>query len=58
MFTKRELYIIAEAIFQKKSELKKRDVTNNSVKMSPEAFDEYLELSVLHFKLKDLINER
>lgn len=51
MFTKRELYIIANAIFDKKSE-------GGKVKMSPEAFDDYLELSVLHLKIKDFINER
>ena len=55
MFTKRELYLIASAIFEKKNSLKKSE---GKVKMSPEAFDDYLELSVLHLKLKDYINER
>lgn len=56
MFTKRELYIIANAIFEKKNSLKKSE--EGKVKMSPETFDDYLELSVLHLKLKDYINER
>ena len=56
MFTKRELYIIANAIFEKKSSLKKSE--EGKVKMSPEAFDDYLELSALHLKIKDYINER
>lgn len=56
MFTKRELYLIASTIFEKKNSLKKSE--EGKVKMSPEAFDDYLELSVLHLKLKDYINER
>lgn len=54
MFTKRELYIIADAIFEKKNSLKKSE--EGKIKMSPEAFDDYLELSVLHLKIKDCIN--
>lgn len=56
MFTKRELYIIVNAIFEKKNSLKKSE--EGKIKMSPEAFDEYLELSALHLKIKDYINER
>lgn len=56
MFTKRELYLIASAIFEKKNSLKKSE--QGKVKMSPEAFDDYLELSVLHLKIKDYINDR
>ena len=56
MFTKRELYIIADAIFEKKNSLKKSK--EGKIKMSPEAFDDYLELSALHLKIKDYINER
>lgn len=56
MFTKRELYIIARAIYDKKKSIMKS--VEGKVKMSPEAFDEYLELSVLHLKLKDYTNER
>ena len=56
MFTKRELYIIADTIFEKKNSLKKSE--EGKIKMSPEAFDDYLELSALHLKIKDYINER
>ena len=56
MFTKRELYLIAKVIFEKKNSLKKSE--QGKVKMSPEAFDDYLELSVLHLKIKDYINDR
>ena len=56
MFTKRELYIIADAIFEKKNSLKKSE--EGKINMSPEAFDDYLELSALHLKIKDYINER
>ena len=56
MFTKRELYIIADAIFEEKNSLKKSE--EGKIKMSPEAFDDYLELSALHLKIKDYINER
>lgn len=54
MFTKRELYIIADTIFEKKNSLKKSE--EGKIKMSPEAFDDYLELSALHLKIKDYIN--
>lgn len=57
MFTKRELYLIARAIFEYKQKLKKNDGTDK-VKMSVIEFDDYLELSVLHLKIKDFINER
>lgn len=56
MFTKRELYIIANTIFEKKNSLKKSE--EGKIKMSPEAFDDYLELSALHLKIKGCINER
>ena len=56
MFTKRELYIIANVIFEKKNSLKKSE--EGKIKMSPEAFDDYLELSAIYLKIKDYINER
>lgn len=55
-FTKRELYLLASAIFDKKNSLMRKE--EGKVKMTQSEFDDYFELSALHLKIKDLINER
>lgn len=55
MFTKRELYIIASCLFDRKNSLVRKD---QGSEMTVSEFDEYFELSTLHLKIKDLINER
>lgn len=57
-FTKRELYLIANAIHDRKNDFMDNHSENNKIKMSRYDFDEYFELSTLHLKIKDLINER
>ena len=57
MFSVRELYMLSRAIFEYKNNMKKSD-SDSKVKFSPEQFDEYLEVSLLHLKLKDMINGR
>ena len=59
MFTIRELYIIANAINDKKNNfMDNHSDDNNKIKMSRYDFDEYFELSSLHLKIKDIINDR
>jgi len=56
MFTKRELYLIARAIFDYKMKLKHRK-ENGHTMFKEDEFDDYIELSILHLKVKDFINE-
>lgn len=57
-FTKREMYLIANIISEKKNAFMDEHSENNKIKMSRYDFDEYFELVSLLLKIKDIINDR
>ena len=63
MFTKRELYILCDAVYQKKQQILKKinkdensDVNVNQLMASSYELDDLIDVAILHLKLKDLIS--